>query len=136
VGEQELLLLRLMTPVAKFYTGKMAVATISEVQDIKTGFNQLDNPIRSNQGIKKSHRSALVLSDQGVIEIKFTEIIIFHFSPNTFKYLFDYRTYVLEPSNGTFVGLGMLRRPRIHRRHGLALHAQVDQDQNFFTFYA
>jgi hypothetical protein len=32
VVEQELLLLRLMTPVAKFYTGKMAVATISEVQ--------------------------------------------------------------------------------------------------------
>jgi hypothetical protein len=38
VGEQELLLLRLMTPVAKFYTGKMAVATISEV--LKTGSDQ------------------------------------------------------------------------------------------------
>lgn len=30
IPDQELLLLRLMTPVAKFYTGKMAVATISE----------------------------------------------------------------------------------------------------------
>ncbi len=41
---------------------------------------------------------------------------------------------VLQFSFPSFVGLRMLRRPRIHRRHGLTLHAQVDQDHNFITY--
>jgi hypothetical protein len=83
VGEQELLLLRLMTPVAKFYTGKMAVATISEVRYIKTGSNQLDNLFQSNQGFKNPMDPFLPDQEE---EKKLTEIKVFLFLPNTFKF--------------------------------------------------